>query len=1009
MINNDVNLIESMFLRLFLTRMNRITLFLIAALYSMVVHAQETFPVNGVHDERHVVHAFTNAQVFVGNGESMENATVLVQNGRILGVSSSDTAPAGSVKHDCTGKTIYPSFIDLSCGIEVKKSEKPKSKKPIKPQTKAGNWNPAIHPETAHRFKEPLKKKAEESWMSSGFGIVNLHERDGIMRGASNVYLLGEPQPNLKLIKSEAADHFSFSKGTSKNDYPSSLIGAIALIRQTFYDAQWYERQGVAKEEKNASLQRLIDRKETTNFFELDNALSYRNVIGIGAEFSMDFIKIGTGMEYKLAEEIPAGSRFVLPMNYPKAYDVTDPYSSRMVSLNEMKHWELAPFNAAILDSFEIGVALSRDTIKSAKEFLMKLQKTVNVGFDHDQTLKALTTTPAIWLGIDSECGSLSAGKLANFFVGNTTFDQPTFKVESHWIRGKEAYKANREFANMIGAYNLVIEKKDFVVQVKTATAKGIKATIETEPKGQKMSVKIGRTNDLLTLNIFSNDSIPELLYQLSGKVSFKEGMWDGRGINGAGDWVDWAAIRDRNTEVTTRQVAEPGAKNIPERTYAYDLAQDSAKQTTTFVITNAVVWTAADTGILERADVYVVDGIIKSIGKDILFPSEVKRINANGRHLTPGLIDEHSHIGIRGGVNEWAQSSSAEVRIADAIDPWNINVYRQLAGGVTTAQLLHGSANPIGGQSAIVKLKWGRGADEMLIKNAPKFIKFALGENVKRSNRRDPGSRFPLTRMGVEQSFLDAFVRAREYDEQRQDKDFRKDLELEALVEILNDERNITCHSYVQSEILMLMNLADSLGFRVNTFTHILEGYKVSDEMLAHGVNASTFSDWWAYKFEVNDAIPYNAALLTKAGVNTGINSDDAEMGRRLNQEAAKAMKYGGLSEEEAIKLVTINPAKMLHLSDSIGSIEVGKSADLVLWSGNPLSVYTHAEKTFINGELFFDHSDLDDQLLQMKNERSRLIKEMIEDKEKNKTKPTMKKEKHMHCDTVLENYWEQ
>jgi imidazolonepropionase-like amidohydrolase len=1008
-INNDAILIESTFLRLFLNRMNRIILFLLAALSGTVLFAQETFPVNGVHDARHIVHAFTNANVFVGNGESLENATVLVQDGRILGISSADSAPAGTVKHDCSGKTIYPSFVDMNCGIEVRKVKKPKGTQPIVPQVNAGNWNPAIHPETIHSFQEPVKKKAEDSWMASGFGIVNLHKRDGIMRGASNVYLLGESHPNLKLIKGEAVDHFSFSKGSSKNDYPSSLIGAIALVRQTFYDAQWYERQGVAIDEKNMSLQRLNDRREATKIFELNNALSYRNVIGIGEEFSMDFIMIGTGSEYKLVEEIPSNTRFVLPINYPKSYDVSDPYSARMVSLNDLKHWELAPFNAAILDSFGIGIALSRDTIKSSKGFIKQLQKTISTEFDHNKALVALTMTPATWLGIDEECGSITAGKLANFFISNTTFDQPSFKIETHWIRGREVFKAKQEFADMIGAYNLVIEKKDFTVKVKKATAKGLEATIKAKSGDDKMSVKLARTNDLLTLNIFSIDTTPQLLYQLTGKVSFQDGVWDGRGTNQAGNWVEWAAIRDRNAPLIAPKPDSIQARLIPEITNAYALSQDSTKQTNTFVITNAVVWTAADTGILERADVYVVDGTIKAIGKDILFPSDVKRINANGRHLTPGLIDEHSHIGIRGGVNEWAQSSSAEVRIGDAVDPWNVNIYRQLAGGVTTAQLLHGSANPIGGQSAIVKLKWGRSVEEMLVKNAPKFIKFALGENVKRSNRRDPGSRFPLTRMGVEQSFLDAFVRAKEYDNNRQDPDFRKDIELEALVEILNDERYITCHSYVQSEILMLMNLADSLGFRVNTFTHILEGYKVSDEMLKHEVNASTFSDWWAYKFEVNDAIPYNAALLTKAGVNTGINSDDAEMGRRLNQEAAKAMKYGGLSEEEAIKLVTINPAKMLHLSDSIGSIEIGKSADLVLWSGNPLSVYAHAEKTFIKGELFFDYSDLGDQLTEMKKERSRLIKEMIEDGEKNKTKPMMKKEKHMHCDTVLENYWEQ
>ena len=264
---------------------------------------------------------------------------------------------------------------------------------------------------------------------------------------------------------------------------------------------------------------------------------------------------------------------------------------------------------------------------------------------------------------------------------------------------------------------------------------------------------------------------------------------------------------------------------------------------------------------------------------------------------------------------------------------------------------------------------------------------------------------------MGVEQSIGDAFVRAHEYapGNMVNGSIVRRDLQLDALTEILNDDRYISCHSYVQSEILMLMNLADSLGFRINTFTHILEGYKVSEELKAHGAMASTFSDWWAYKFEVNDAIPYNAAMLTNAGIVTAINSDDAEMGRRLNQEAAKTMKYGGLSEEEAIKLITINPAIMLHLDTTTGSIEVGKDADLVLWTDNPLSVYSQVDKTFIEGQLYFDRNKEAELAERIKAERSRLISAMILDKSEKKKKPKHQDEKHMHCDTLLDDYTQQ
>jgi imidazolonepropionase-like amidohydrolase len=369
--------------------------------------------------------------------------------------------------------------------------------------------------------------------------------------------------------------------------------------------------------------------------------------------------------------------------------------------------------------------------------------------------------------------------------------------------------------------------------------------------------------------------------------------------------------------------------------------------------------------------------------------------MDATGLHLTPGIIDEHSHIAISGGVNESGQAVSAEVSIADVINSDNIHIYRQLAGGVTSAQLLHGSANPIGGQSGLIKFRWGSTPEEMKIKTKDGFIKFALGENVKQSNWGDKFTvRYPQTRMGVEQVFYDSFFRAKAYleaweayhslskKEKAKATKPRKDLELETLAEILNSERFISCHSYSQSEINMLMHVADSMGFTINTFTHILEGYKVADKMKDHGVGASTFSDWWAYKFEVNDAIPYNGAILNEMGVVTAYNSDDAEMARRLNQEAAKAVKYGGVSEEDALKMVTLNPAILLHLDKRMGSIKVGKDADLVLWTDNPLSVYAKVKQTFVDGICLYDSKR--DLLLRdvIKKERARLVQKMIKEK---------------------------
>jgi len=334
-----------------------------------------------------------------------------------------------------------------------------------------------------------------------------------------------------------------------------------------------------------------------------------------------------------------------------------------------------------------------------------------------------------------------------------------------------------------------------------------------------------------------------------------------------------------------------------------------------------------------------------------------------------------------------------------------DINIYRQLSGGVTTSQLLHGSCNPIGGQSAIIKLRWGFAPEQMKFENTDGFIKFALGENVKKS-RNTRNNRFPDSRMGVEQVYVDAFTRAKEYEAKKKSggTSFRKDLDMEAVVEVLNAQRFITCHSYVQSEINMLMHVADAFGFKVNTFTHILEGYKVADKMKAHGAGGSTFSDWWAYKYEVIDAIPHNAALMAEQGIITAINSDDAEMARRLNQEAAKAVLYGDVAEEEAWKMVTLNPAKLLHIDDRVGSVKAGKDADIVLWSTNPLSVYAKAEITLIDGVKFFDRTEDLKLRQELAMERARLIQKMIAHKKGGgKTGPMRGGRKHLyHCDSA-------
>ncbi len=642
--------------------------------------------------------------------------------------------------------------------------------------------------------------------------------------------------------------------------------------------------------------------------------------------------------------------------------------------------------------------------------------------------LKALTTNPAQYINAQGKLGALKKDMIANFFISNTSIFKDDAIILEHWVGGEPNTYINLNAPDIRGNYTLQTDKQSYSVQI-TGDFYKPKATVQIDTT--KTNANFNFTNPLASFN-FSYDSSKVVRMSLNYDADLKKftghGVWaDGNGFNCNMNFVS-AADSVKSKPSQSNSITITSELLYPFNAYGSVVAfgstfkdQTDKNKTATLLIKGATVWTNEKDSVISECDVLIANGKISTIAKNIDATKYqgAKIIDGKGKHVTPGIIDEHSHIALTQGVNEGAQASSAEVRMGDVINPEDVNIYRQLAGGVTSAQLLHGSANPIGGQSAIIKLRWGQNAEAMKFENADGFIKFALGENVKQSNWGDFNTvRFPQTRMGVEQVYYDFFTRAKEYDAQMQSfskltpKDIaskkmlqpRRDLELEALAEIINKKRFITCHSYVQSEINMLMHVADSFQFKVNTFTHILEGYKVADKMKAHGVSASTFADWWAYKNEVMEAIPHNAALLTNMGVNTSINSDDAEMARRLNQEAAKSIKYGGLSETEALKLVTLNPAKMLHIDNRVGSIKPGKDADLVIWSDNPLSIYAKAEVTMIDGQVYFDRQQ--NELLKeyIKNERARIIAKLMAEKQKGGTviKHRSKKRQLYHCNTI-------
>ena len=423
------------------------------------------------------------------------------------------------------------------------------------------------------------------------------------------------------------------------------------------------------------------------------------------------------------------------------------------------------------------------------------------------------------------------------------------------------------------------------------------------------------------------------------------------------------------------------------------------AQANNTILIENATLLTITH-GNIEHGSILIRDGKIAAVGADLKAPDGATVIDAKGQYVMPGIIDCHSHIAVDGSVNEGSVSVSSMANIADVLNPDDISIYNDLAGGVTTANILHGSANAIGGQTVVIKLRWGKPASDLPFQGALPGIKFALGENPRRSNFTPPPGvepRYPATRLGVEETIREAFIQAREYKKQWEDYNRKKaageqnlmpprrDEKLEPLVEVLEGKRYVHSHCYRADEILMLIRVANEFGFKIRTFQHVLEGYKIADEIAASGAGGSTFSDWWAYKMEAFDAIPYNAALMTERGVVVSINSDDAEEARHLNQEAAKSIKYGGLSANDALKLITLNPAIQLGIDNRVGSIEVGKDADLAIFNRDPLSVYAVVQKTLIDGQVYFDRQrDIDGRPALEKEKQDLLAKEKKASEEK-------------------------
>ncbi|MEX0602439.1 MAG: amidohydrolase family protein, partial [Bacteroidota bacterium] len=712
----------------------------------------------------------------------------------------------------------------------------------------------------------------------------------------------------------------------------------------------------------------------------------------IGKEFSLNMLIRGSGYEYRRLDAIKAtGVSLIVPLNFPDAPPVETPEEALNVSLEELRHWDAATENAARLAKAGISFALTTAQLRDAGTFLAQVRKAVQRGLSPDAALAALTTTPAKWMGMENQVGTLEPGKAANIVITDGDLFAENTKVREVWIDGKR-YEVNvPPLQDVRGTWSL---------QLSHMADTPVLLTLKGEAEKPTGSVTWGEKEVSLGSVVYKSGRIAFTLATdsvalpgtatMSGTVGEKEIM--GVGTGGDGVSFTWKGIRIGQAQAAPDSVSAKKAEaaSFPDVFPPGEFGRlRPPEQPQTILIRNATIWTQGKQGKLENADLLVTRGKISQVGRNLSAPANAMVIDETGKHVTPGLIDCHSHTAVVGfGVNEGGQAITCETRIEDVLDPDDIWIYRQLAGGLTAANILHGSANPIGGQNAVVKWRWGVLPEELLIAGAQPGVKFALGENVKRSNFTPPPgtpARYPATRMGVEQIIRDRFKAARDYERAWKDWERdkasippRRDLELDAIVEMLNGRRLIHAHSYRQDEILMLIRLAEEFGIRIATFQHVLEGYKVADAIAKHGAGASSFSDWWAYKMEAWDAIPGNGPLMHEQGVLVSYNSDNNQLATRMNWEAAKALPFG-IPETEALNFVTLNAAKQLRIDNRVGSLEQGKDADFVIWSGPPLSTSTKCEQTWVDGRKYFDLRE--DMLMrtQIERERATLVQKIL------------------------------
>ena len=977
----------------------RVPALLLAAAVGVVA---PTAPAAGESPSPPPYYAIENVRVVDGTGTVVEGATVVIGDGLIEAVGIGVQAPADAWVLDGDGMSLFPGLIDamsdlgLAGGDDGDEGGGGRGGFPGQggPEIRGPEDRPQTTPwvSAADELKEDSRI---EKWREAGFTSALSTPSKGIFAGQAALINLGDGEPRAQVVAAEVAQRTNFSSDGGFRTYPGSLMGVLAYIEQVLIDTDHYTRAQQLYDSSPGGRQRpAYDRAldPLARSIAADAPFLMPGVLGreidralaLAAEHGVPAVVYGGHGAYRRADRLAeTGTPVLVSLDWPEEETDRDPDAD--TSFRDLYHRRMAPTSPAVLAESGVPFAFYSDGLSSASDVFAGVRTAIDAGLTPEGALAAMTSSAAQILGVDDRVGSIEAGKIANLVLASDWPWAEDVEVAAVFVDGRKYEQASEAdedaeppAQDVSGTWSFTLETpggaRDMTAELTMSEDGKVKGTIESE--SGETNVDDGRmSGELLrfktTREMGGRSMTASWSLQIDGESASGAASAGPMSMDVSGERTAAAAAADEADGDAVETVS------LDELREAMAVYQGPVRRMDAYAVTNATVWTLTGAPI-EGGTVLVEDGKITAVGADLSIPEGLEVIDAGGGALIPGIIDAHSHTAGEGGLNEGTLAVTSMVGVGDVLNPDDINIYRGLAGGLTSANVLHGSANPIGGQNQIVKWRWGSDAEGLKFEGAPPGIKFALGENPKRSNFRSFSipQRYPQTRMGVMDVIRQAFKEAAAYrdewdaheqalaargDRRRRDAGPapmppRRDLKLEALAEILEGERLVHSHCYRADEILQLLRLAEEHGFRVATLQHVLEGYKIADEIAAHGAGASTFSDWWGYKVEAYDAIPHNSALMAERGVLVSINSDSSEEMRHLNQEAAKAVKWGAMDEVEALKLVTLNPAIQLGIDDRVGSIEVGKDADLVIYDGHPLSMQSVVQKTFVDGDLYFD-----------------------------------------------------